>query len=443
MKKWLSVTLACFLTVGIATGCKKGETGSVVIDGSILDGYTPSGTLKVWSFTDELEKVGKKFTDKYPDVTIEYTKWDFNTLSQKLMPLLKSGSPAAPDIMGLSTSFATAYFNSDWLADVSFLNDSLNELEMPKGIQDFGRDKKGKLKGISYQCSVNGIFYRKDLAEKYLGTSDPAAIQTKMNSYSAWRETAAELRAASGGKCFLFPSIDTLVNSYVDSREKGWLTEDNRFQIADGFDELMNEIRFYRTEPKVDAELEGGSTNYDASIVDGLPGVEVFSYYQGTFFKEYKLKAQAKDEYEDYMDKFGVVEGMVSNCSGGTYTVMNAKAKNKQLAASFMKFIASDEQFYREWATQTGDIVASKKIVSEFAKDPTKTDANLGVNIYELFESKLDEVDLSIITQYDADIVNYLYDTANQYIMNPSMTAVQAREFFTKKVTDNIQAIKP
>jgi ABC-type glycerol-3-phosphate transport system substrate-binding protein len=132
MKKTMALILACLMLVSLFTGCTKATPVQSPEANSSSDPSTEetkfSGTLKLWSFTDEVKTLALAFEEKYPDVKVEYTMIPMTSgeFQTKLKSALQTGE--VPDVVSLEAAFVREYIESDFLADVSDLLPLAKEL---------------------------------------------------------------------------------------------------------------------------------------------------------------------------------------------------------------------------------------------------------------------------------------------------------------------------
>ena len=131
--------------------------------------------LVVWSFTDELDNmIHKYYKPAHPEVTIQYTMTPTEQFPNKLDPVLQSGQ-GAPDVFAMEDAFVRKYVESGLLLDISDVYESAKEKLVPYPVQVGSYN--GKVYGMAWQAAPGAVFYRRSLAQKYLGTDDPTEVQ--------------------------------------------------------------------------------------------------------------------------------------------------------------------------------------------------------------------------------------------------------------------------
>ena len=111
--------------------------------------------------------------------------------------------------MGLEVDYVQKYVNSDWVQNVADLGITADDYANSYQYNlDLGSDMDGNVRALFWQATPGCYAIRADLAEKYLGTTDPAELAEKFKDLDTIVETATEVNEASGGKCKLFSGYD-------------------------------------------------------------------------------------------------------------------------------------------------------------------------------------------------------------------------------------------
>ena len=139
----------------------------------------------VWGWNDDIKKIlDGPFKEAYPD---DYERIVFvNTggsdyYQSKLDPVLDDPSNELyPDMMGLEVDYVQKYVNSDWVQNVADLGITADDYANSYQYNlDLGSDVDGNVRALFWQATPGCYAVRADLAEKYLGTTDPAALAEK------------------------------------------------------------------------------------------------------------------------------------------------------------------------------------------------------------------------------------------------------------------------
>lgn len=164
MKKVLSLVLAAMLLLGCMS----------------VAGAEEKITLRVWSFTNELEgMIEKYYKPAHPNVDIEYVIYptDGGEYTSKVDNIMAAAaaSDEAPDIFTLEAAFVKKYTNSDWTAnllDLGFTEEDFATC-IPAMLQIGQDNATGVQKGLAWQSTPGALMYRASYAEQYLGVKTP------------------------------------------------------------------------------------------------------------------------------------------------------------------------------------------------------------------------------------------------------------------------------
>ncbi len=458
MKKTIALVLACLMLVGLITGCTKttpAQSSEVESNtNSSTEEKNFSGTLKLWSFTDEVKTMVLAFEEQYPDVKVEYTmipmtNGEFQT---KLKSALQTGE--VPDVVSLEAAFVREYIESDFLADVSDLLPLAKEL----GTYQFTIDiatYEGQTKAFSYQATPGAMFYRRSLAKEYFGTDDPAAIQELVSDMTKFEAAAKTIKEKSNGNTYMLCSTGDFANLFFANRQTPWVVDD-KLVIDPKIDQLFETAKSFRQngyEAQATQWQEGWFAGMNDSLVDakGNPK-KVFSYLLPTWGLPYVLmpngapkvvKAEntGKDSTVgiDTTGDWACINGPMPYQWGGTWIGAMKDSKNLELAKEFIKFSTLNADTLKKWALGVytneylkkinpsvgdtlaqgaGDFVSSQKVVEEIVSefDNAATSKFLaGQNSYKGFAAAAPTISLKLIQASDDAIQRSLNDPLSNY----------------------------
>lgn len=106
--------------------------------------------------------------------------------------------------------FVEKYVESGKLTDLASYGVSSAAKDNYKYTLDMGKNAKGQQVAISYQAAPGAYYYNTNVFQKYLGIapSDTKAAQTALSSWSQIEKTAQTIKDKSGGKAYLFSSLE-------------------------------------------------------------------------------------------------------------------------------------------------------------------------------------------------------------------------------------------
>ena len=234
-KKIVSAILCTAMTVTMMAGCGNNTSTNAAADNGAAadDGAAANTTAEETPAADESadaaadegsvlniycwnEEFKSRITDHYPDYTeVDATtgtigdvtvKWnitpnDDNAYQNNLdATLLKQADAAADDkidIFLVEADYALKYVDTEYtmaVSDLGITDDNLaNQYQYTK---DIVTDSNGVLKGVSWQGCPGVMFYSREAAKEILGTDDPAEVQTYVDTWDKFNQTAALAYAA-------------------------------------------------------------------------------------------------------------------------------------------------------------------------------------------------------------------------------------------------------
>jgi len=417
MKKFL-IVLA--VAVVFMTGCVKSNSAA----------KAASGTLVVWSFTDELKTmIDKYYSPSHPAVTVEYSLTPTDQFPNKLDPVLASGQ-GAPDVFALEAAFVRKYIESGLLLDISDIAAAAKskELAYPIEVGTF----QGKVYGLSWQATPGAMFYRRSLAKKYLGTDDPAEVQKAVAGLDKFLETAALLKTKSAGKCVIVSSTGDLFFPYKGARKNPWVV-DGKLNIDPAMLAYMDTAKTLKEkgyEGRAGQWSEGWFAGMKGSLKDEKGAdVEVFSYFLPTWGLHYVLKTNAPDTSGDW----AMCAGPAGYSWGGTWVAAYKGTKNPAAAKEFIKYVTTDDTFLESWAKDTGDMVSNMTVVNKI-KDSYSEPFLGGQNHYAAFAAMATSVNGKLIQGTDQAIESMFNEATTAYV-NGEKTKDKAIEDFKTQVS--------
>ncbi|REK75135.1 ABC transporter substrate-binding protein [Paenibacillus paeoniae] len=413
-KKMSLLILALIMSVSIFAGCgKKNEKKELV----------------VWTFTDEIEKIVNNYYKKdHPDLPYDIVVRVIpnEQYQTKLDPVFSTGK-GAPDVFALEGAYAKKYINSGHLASLSAdglnLEGELVEEQYPY-VVDMMRGKDGVLRGATFQATPGAFYYRRSLAEQYLGTSDPAGVQQYVKDFSTFIATGEQLNIQSNGKVKIVSSFSDLYKVFYAARTSPWIV-DNKLVIDPKIDELME-----TTKALQEKKLTNETVEWSEGWFADMSGDSAFGYFLPTWGLSYVLKPNAKkaDGSTTSENDWAVTQGPAPYFSGGTWLSVYDKSNMKEEAKALVEYITSNEGFLKSWAKDTGDFLSNKKVVEQIKGD-FKEDFLGGQNHYELFASHAGDIDASIVSGDDGTIGGLLSEQVIAYALGEKQKEQAIEDF--------------
>ncbi len=396
-----------------------------------------SGTLTLLAHSEQLNPMIEKFQEKYPGIKVEMSLVAGTEQLTKITSMVQSGVDV-PDLYTCRTQFVRGLVETEgYYADLSKAPFNGNDLAVgltPYTV-DLGRDLNGDIRVLSWQAPIGGVFYRRSLAKEYFGTDDPNEISKLFTTYDQCIETAREVNEKSGGQVKAFSDFSQdLFFPMRYAGTKGWVT-DGKLTIDDNMPKI-----FEYAKTIYDEDLDLKTVKYQNDFFQAIENKKLFCVIGPTWALNFNLMPSSPDTAGDW----GLAHMPNSYNQGGTFIGIYDGCKQKELAWQFIKFLFSDEDAIKYYATTAGDYVSNTKVQQEIAALP-ESERNAqptfsymgGQNIYQFYNDELAKgVNSSIVTNYDERFDAYMIAAIKLYC-DGSKTYEEAIETFKQDVATN------
>lgn len=387
-------------------------------DGTLGEG---GDTLTIMSFTDyylqDMYSIVSEATGIPESMMIYKNVGEYGSeASTKYAQALASGDDI--DIYLCDSDWASDYINnSEYSAPLSAVG--ITE-EMYANALDYtveiGKDNNGVLKAATWDGNAGGYVYRTDLAELYLGITDPADMQALISDWNGFWETAEKIHTASGGVTAMADSLGGVIRPYLTgSRNVSWTNDNNVLSSANIRSELEWMI------PELKSVYDAGYISHEGQwTMEWLPqGMSAGNYADktfGFFFASWNLSenaqlAQAQGEEGAEGSTYGmynIVPGPAEWFWGGTYMCVSPNTDNATEAGKFIYSMTVDKDSMKKYAGVSLDLptINNKSVVEDLAADASFNNQYLGgQNPYPALMESAEKVDGSILSEYDDEVM--------------------------------------
>ncbi|RSK25702.1 carbohydrate ABC transporter substrate-binding protein [Bacillus sp. HMF5848] len=444
MKKLLSTVLTLVLLVGVAAGCSSDESANDSSNGS--EGKKSDQVLKVWSFTDELTEPITTFEEKH-GVKVELTIVPIADYPTKLKPALESGV-GAPDVFTGEIAFLKQWTDRNYWENLSQEPYNVDEWadDYIPYVFDLGKDSEGNVKALSWQTTPGGIFYRRSIAEKVLGTDDPAEVGNMMSTWDGLFEVGEKLKA-DGYR--LFPDEGAIRWFSKSEDPQPWVNENDELVMTQAKLDYFDQAKKLREKdytafapewsPSWFAAMDGPiayNGGWDEVKEDAENKTEVFSYALPTWGLHSVLKTNVENTNGDW----AVTTGPAPYFWGGTWLGIYSGSDNKELAWEFVKMMTHDEEFLKDWALEKGDVLSYLPVTNQIKDDFSEPFLG-GQNNYTFFLEQAQKIEPGLVTKYDQQIDTLLGSHVLEYVEGKK-TKEEALSDFYKAVKNAYPNIK-
>lgn len=387
-----------------------------------------SGTIKVWSWTNDPEYQIAAFEEAYPNVKVEFTQigTDYDTRIQTIVDNMTEG----PDVFYADVKTVKNYIDSDAWENLSADPYNADTSDMVPYCVDIASDADGNLRAMTYQATPGGFWYKRDLALEYLGTDDPAEISEMLSTMDGVLETAEKIKTASNGETYMFASYQDLwVMANYGMRTTPWVT-DGVFTVDEYVPEFFDLAKQIR-DNGYDAKLDWWSDAWYSAAADR----SVFGYTLPTWGLLNVMQPAAPES----VGNWGIASLPAAYFNGGSYLGIYQESENKDLAWQYIKFVCTDQEFLKQYAVDKADFTSSQAVnaavgegyVNEWCKDQ---------NTIEFFDGELEKINTSIVTKYDDVIQTLMLNNIDLYL-NGSLSKDEAIAQFKEDVASNYRSL--
>lgn len=430
-KKIAALCLAAAMVVSMV-GCGSKDNGETTTDAPAgttagadesddAEDTTPAesaleGTLTIWTLAKDLETMANKFVEENPGVTVDVTVIEPADYVTKTMTAVLGGDDSIDVIVG-EPQMLEPMFEAGMFEDLNAMGCDEFTGDMVDYMLEVGQDADGVQRAISYQICPSGFYYRRDIAEKVFGYSDPESVGALFASYDTILETAQTLKDAGYA-------------IFASDGELGYMSGDSAWVI----DGVLNvdQARYDYMDLCV-ALYQGGYTTFASAwsspwyaamsgpVAYLTPDVNVWDetfdmaeYAESTGAESTEVFAfglpswgvlTMRDNYGDTKGQWGICSGPSYGFGGGTWLGISTLSQNKELAWEFIKWVVADIDTINWWIeTSEGDIPAYIPALEAHKDDENEVYG--GQKLFQFWLEQAEGIDYSKVTQYDTAIGN-------------------------------------
>jgi multiple sugar transport system substrate-binding protein len=279
---------------------------------------------------------------------------------------------------------------------------------------------KGEIVGIQEDSTMGGLAYKRNLAREYFGTDDPDEIEAMFSTWDDFLVKGREVYEKSGGKVTLFSGLyEEVFRLIAGSYTEPWV-KDGKLNIESTFKPVYETLQTF-VENHVVGNLDTWSAPWNASFSND----NVIFYVTPTWFVPHGIKANDKNGEGNY----GLIKAPVSYEWGGTALAIPKRAKNKELAWQFIRWMTLSMDGARAFADVNNTMTLYKPAMEQegfySAPDPYFGGQDIMAKYIEIGK----ETQARPITQYDSTIFD-----ANAIVLKMIETGTSAEEAYNKLV---------
>ncbi|MEA4896111.1 MAG: hypothetical protein VB064_12760 [Oscillospiraceae bacterium] len=438
MKKWLAISLAVVLLVGLMAACGSSTTPSTsaspeaestpapspeespaIPDNTVTGDPSAADAFVIWGWNTDFENIQKVIETSYPDLAkriVFVNAGGSDYYQDKVDEILQNpDNELYPDMMLLEVDYVQKYVNSDYLMDVSDLGiTSADMSNMYNYNIQLGTDAGGATRALFWQATPGSLQVRADLAEKYLGTTDPAELQEKY--FSSWDKIIAAAKTVnetSGGKVKLFSGYSDTIRIFLNSARKvGWYDSNDVIQVDDLMVQYMDLAKTMYTDDSTYNTTQWGTDWAAQKDGDGVSTEAAIAFCGCPWYTYWCLT----DTWENNTI---LVQGPAQFYWGGTGIAATVGCSDTDMASTLMKAITCDTDFMIKINAQNSDYVNNKEAIKYLLDNNLGNSSKMfgGQNLIEFYSESADNIDASTVTDVDQKTQSLFQTQVDAYAM--------------------------
>ena len=424
MKKLIALLLALAMVFALcACGAKAPAEGKV---------------FNIYAWNEEFKGFFEKYYKVPEGITVNWiiTPSDNGAYQQKLdEALLNQANAAADDKVDMflaEADYILKYVNSDATQDITKIGVTDFSNTYPYTVQA-ASDPNGVVKGVSFQCCPSALIYRRSIAQDVLGTSDPAEVQAKLDSWDKFEAVAADAKAKG---YYMTASFAETYRVFSNNCTSPWVDADNKLQFDPQIDAWIAQTeKFVQNGYTLTAGIWDQEKN-DQMFADG----KTMCFFGPAWYFNFCM-GNAMDPDKGCSGDWAICEGPAAHFWGGTWIVAPTGTDNPTIVADVMNTFINNEEVCSALVENEAQFSNNQKVNAKFAENPDYGNAFLGgQNDVAVFSAMTGNIVWKNHTIYD-QLLNEGLQNAFQEYFKGTVDKDTAYSNFYKQVNENYSAI--
>ena len=423
MKKVLALALALCMVFTLCAISASAEEGKV---------------FNIYAWNEEFKGFFEKYYEVPEGVTVNWiiTPSDNGAYQQKLDEALLNQANANDDdkvdLFLAEADYILKYVDSEYTQDITAL-----------GVTDFSNaytytvqaasDAAGVVKGVSFQCCPSALIYRRSIAEDVLGTSDPAEVQAKLDSWDKFNAVAADAKAKG---YYMTASFAETYRVFSNNASSPWVDEEGNLQFDPQIEAWIDQT---------DEFIQNGYT-LTAGVWDDEKNAQMFAdgktmcFFGPAWYFNFCM-GNAQDPEKGCSGDWAIIEGPAAHFWGGTWLLAPAGSDNPTMLADVMNTFINNEDVCTALVANEAQFSNNIAVNAKFADDPDYGSAFLGgQNDVAIFSGMTNNIVWENHTIYD-QLLNEGLQNALQDYYKGNVDKDSAMQNFYNYVNETYPAI--
>lgn len=442
-KKFLAMAMVTIMAASTLVGCSGGSDGK--------SAAKKDGKFYIYSWNTEVQdRISALYKAKYGEEEAKKLEFvvpgDSKVYQEKLDAALKdTKGDKYPDMFAVEADYIKKYTDADITKDLSEVGIKAEDFkDMYQYTLDNGKDKDGKLKGVSWQACPGGLVYRRSIAKKVFGTDDPAKVQEQFKDEAAMKNAAKTIAEKTDNKTRLFAGYSELLRTYQGARTDAWV-KDDKLNIDKTMEAYLKDSKEYCDNKYALADKD---TQQWADKWFSLMGDDsVFAYCSCTWFNQFTLLPQLEKGKKETIGDWAMIQGPKPYAWGGTWLTVTSNCSNNDIAKNVLSLF-NDVESMKKIYTQFSDYPNNKQAVDALiAEEKSAKEQNPvvkllgGQSALEFYKPIADTVKLPELSGEDF-YANQFFNEAVEAYVTGGKDEKAAIEDFKKKMKDKYQNLK-
>jgi len=338
--KVLTAMLAALLTAMLAA-CGTGDGGVATDSGTDSSNAAPFGgvatsdnelvgEVNVWTWEafENLVAVHEDFNEAFPYIDVVFTNVAAEDMPMRLQVTAAAGD--MPQAVWIEINQRGRILSLDILETLSDPPYNANPDDFFDFMMPVHSTPDGRWVTVEVSTPISGLIYKRDLAERFIGTDDPDEIADLIQTWDDMFDLGLMIRQETNGEVYLFGSIQELEQILRGQRAVSFV-QDGVLNIEDALGPVLDEvIRFYAAGLVAPANMWtpewNASFNRSINLFNSGP----------TWYPTWVIEAQGTENEGNW----GLTEAPRGGfLQGGTGVGIPSAAENKHLGWEYIRWM--------------------------------------------------------------------------------------------------------
>lgn len=278
--------------------------------------------------------------------------------------------------------------------------------------KNLARDNSGRLRAISWQATPAVMIYRRDIAEKVLGSDDHEVVQEASRDWEAFEKTAALMKAHG---YHMLPGFFDTYRVFWASASAPWINNAGYIKLDKTMAQWLSITKRF-----ADEGYCCPNSLWDKDWNNQVQG-DSFCYFGPSWLIYSSLEKLSHSENgtgSDTYGKWAVCRGPVPFYWGGSWVCAYKNTDNAELVADIIKTMCLNKEVLRRRVSEQAEFVNDREIMAAKAADVSQGVEFLGgQNPFGIMMKVAESINTRQISAYDQGIHEAFQNNTREYFM--------------------------